>query len=315
MSPTLVILAAGIGRRFGGCKQLEAIGPGAATIVDYSVYDAWLAGFGQVVLVIRPEIEGVVRESLGRRIERHVPVAYALQRLDDLPAGFVLPRGRTRLWGTAHALLSAANVVEQPMAVINADDFYGPEPFRILREFLRSQEPDSEAQMPRAAPPVAAPVTFAMVGYRLDHTLPATGTVARAVCRCGVDGWLAHIVEIERISRTGDDGRYEDPSGQTRSLPGSTLVSMNLWGFTPAIFAQLKAGFSEFLHRHGGSPDAEYYLPAVVQAGIDAGHTRVRVLPTSAAWCGVTNPSDAAAVRAMIHALVARGDYPEQLWH
>jgi len=306
MKPALVILAAGIGRRFGGTKQLEPVGPGGATIMDYSIYDALRAGFGQIVFVIRREMEAVVRESLGRRYAQRVPVAYAFQRLDDLPAGFAPPLRRVKPWGTGQAVLAAASVVEGPLAVINADDSYGANSFEALGAFLRA--PAVEVL------PTGAQHTFALVGYRLGDTLSERGAVARAVCRCDADGWLQDIVETAEISKAGANGQCTDPAGQTHLLPGDTLVSMNLWGFTPAIFDELRAGFAEFLRGQARSPEAEFPLPGVIQQGIAAGRVRVRVLPTTDSWCGVTHPRDLPRVREFLRALVARGVYPEEVW-
>lgn len=300
MKPTLVILAAGIGRRYGGLKQLEPVGPGGATIMDYSVYDALRAGFGRIVFVIRPEIEAAFGATLGRRFEKHVSVACALQDLSALPAGFDLPSGRTKPWGTGQAVLAAESVVDEPFAVVNADDFYGADSFAVLSGFLQREQGDVP--------------TYAMVGYALRDTLSDVGCVSRAVCRCTSDGWLQSIAEIAGIEKCGPDGRCTDDAGRSQILSGDGLVSMNMWGFTPAVFDALRSAFRGFLQNHGGSNEAEFYLPSVIQDLIRTGRAGVRVLPSKDAWCGVTHPRDKTRVVAMIHELVARGVYPRALW-
>jgi hypothetical protein len=300
-APTLVLLAAGLGRRYGGLKQLEPVGPDGATLMDYSIYDALRAGFGRVVFVIRPDMQAVAQALLGRRYERRVDVRYAHQRLDTLPAGFAPPPGRTRPWGTCQALLAAAEHVDGPFAVANADDFYGAGSFAALGAFLRQ---DSAGPLP----------TYAMAGYTMRNTLPEQGTVSRAICRCSADGWLQSIVEVIGIERCGADARHVDDSGQTQIIPGDTLVSMNLWGFTPAIFDQLRDGFQRFLHERGGSPEAEFHLPTAVQQALAARRARVRVLPSTDAWCGVTHAQDKARATEVVGRLLAQGVYPKLLW-
>ena len=299
--PTLVILAAGLGSRYGGLKQLEPVGPGGATIMDYSIFDALRAGFGRIVFVIRAELEEAVRAAFGRRYEAQAPVAYAHQRLDDLPVGFTLPDGRTKPWGTGHAVLAAAGQVDGPFAVVNADDFYGAKAFAAIGEFLRT------------APDSALP-TYAMVGYTLRDTLSDSGTVSRGLCRCTPEGWLERITEVTGVARSGRDARHPGPDGTEQTVPGDTLVSMNIWGFQAAVFDQLRSGFRAFLDVNSGNPKAEFYLPAAIQEAIRADQARVRVLPAGAQWCGVTHPQDRADASEFIHGLVARGDYPAELW-
>lgn len=306
MRPSLVILAAGIGSRYGGLKQIEPVGPGGATIMDYSIYDALRAGFGKIVFVIRPEMETQFRTEIAARWTPRVPVAYAHQALDALPAGFRIPANRIKPWGTGQAVLSAAKVVQEPFAVVNADDFYGASSFRILGDSLRAE-------------PAGGVPEYAMVGYRLRDTLSARGTVARAVCRCAPEGWLESIVEIVGLEKHGADARCQDERGAWRTISGDELVSMNLWGFRPAFFAQLRASFERFLHEQvsAGAENAvksEFYLPAAVQDAIRAGAARVRVLPGREAWAGVTHRADADAVAALLRERAARGEYPEALW-
>lgn len=301
MSRSLVILAAGIGRRYGGLKQLEPVGPDGETIMDYSIFDARRAGFDQAIFVVREETEGEFRASIGRRLEGNIGVAYVHQSLDALPPGHTPPEDRTKPWGTGHATLAAAAEIDGPFAVANADDYYGRDSFAALGAFLSSPESGD------------AP-TYAMVGFRLRDTMAEAGAVSRGVCRCTTDGWLEHIVEITHIEKHGDTGRYVDAEGELRELPGDTLVSMNIWGFRPAFVEQLRAAFETFIRESGDSPDRECYLPSVVGEFIHAGQARVRVLPTQSRWSGVTHREDKSAVVAMLQGMVSRGEYPASLW-
>lgn len=301
MKPALVILAAGLGQRFGGLKQVARVGPSGETILDYSVYDAARAGFDRVVFVIRPDIEAEFRETIGRRYEARLPAAYAFQRLDDLPAGFTVPPGRTKPWGTGQALLAAAEVVGEPFATINADDFYGPQAYRELAAFLAR---GTSEEVP----------CFALAGYRLRDTLSAVGPVNRAVCCCDPDGRLTDLVETKGIEPHEAGGRYPDSAGGLAYLDGATRVSMNLWGFTPAVFDLLRRRLARFLSEHGDSPTAEFHLPTAVQDMIRAGEARVRVLPTDGPWCGLTHPADRVRAAGMLRKLVEEGVYPRALW-
>jgi len=249
---TLVVMAAGIGSRYGGLKQLDPIGPGGEIILDYSVFDAIRAGFGRVVFIIRKEIEAAFRERVGRTVEQAVDTAYAFQRLDDLPAGFAPPAGRTKPWGTGQATLSCRGLVTGPCAVINADDFYGRAAFRTIAGYLAGAR-DRDGLY-----------DYCMVGYRLANTLSAHGHVARGVCRVDADGLLVDIVETTKIQRFGDAIRCERGEGVWEDLPGASVVSLNLWGFTPSIFDELGGRFPAFLEAHGKDPKAEYFLPTVV---------------------------------------------------
>ena len=301
MKPTLVILAAGIGRRYGGLKQLEAVGPGGETIMDYSMYDALRAGFGKAVFVIRPDMEAAFMQTIGRRYEKHIPVAHAFQRLDDLPAGFSVPPGRTKPWGTAHAVLATEQVVNEPFAVVNADDFYGANSFAVLGKFLQEDDPGDVA-------------TYAMVAFTLRDTLTEAGSVNRGCCRCTPDGWLESITEIIGIERHGADACYADESGTERILSGDQPVSMNTWGFRPVFFEQLRECFENFLKQNGTSDTAELYIPTAIQDLMRTARARVKVLPTTDTWCGVTHPEDKSRVVQMINDLVKRGSYPKRLW-
>jgi hypothetical protein len=301
MKPTVVILAAGMGSRYGGLKQLEAVGPGSETIMDYSMYDALRAGFGKAVFVIRDDMEAAFRETIGSRYEKHIPVAYAFQRLDALPAGFTVPAGREKPWGTAHAVLATADVVREPFAVVNADDFYGASSFAALARFLQT---DDTGEVP----------TYTMVGYTLRDTLTEAGSVNRGCCQCTPDGWLESITEVMHIERHGPDGRSPDASGAAQVISGDTLVSMNTWGFRPRFFEQARECFESFLRQHGTSPKAEFYIPTAVQELMRIGGARFKVLPTTDRWCGITHPEDKPRVIRMIAELIEGGQYPPKLW-
>jgi dTDP-glucose pyrophosphorylase len=295
--PTLLVLAAGIGSRYGGLKQIDPIGPGGETIIDYSVYDALRAGFGKLVFVIRKDIEATFREVIGSRFEKRIAVDYVFQELNALPPGFSLPPGRTKPWGTAHAVLTAASAVGEPFAAINADDFYGQASFQTLGRYLQSSTQD-----------------YAMVGFVLRNTLSEFGSVARGVCRLSPDNYLESVVELTKIEKDGSGARNTDAAGQVHPLTGDEIVSLNMWGFTPSLFAHLQREFVAFLHQDGANPKAEFFIPTVVNTLINTGQTRLKVLPTSSSWFGVTYREDRPRVVASIRELIHRGDYPEKLW-
>lgn len=299
MSLTLVVLAAGIGSRYGGPKQLDRVGPGGATLVDYAAFDARRAGFGRVVLVVREGMEQAVRDAVGERIAAHVPIAYAVQK-DAMPEGFAPPPGRTKPWGTGHAALAAAPQLDGPFAVINADDFYGAASYRVLAGYLTS-------------PPSGPVPEFAIVGFPLEATLSPDGPVSRGVCTVDADGRLVSIREWLEVERDGDGVRGKE-AGEWRPLPPATPVSMNFWGFTPAFLPALREGFARFLEVNGTSPKAEYYLLSAVQDLVDAGRARVRVLDGGGRWGGLTYPGDRPRLVAALAALHAGGEYPPELW-
>ena len=293
MKPTLLVLAAGIGSRYGGLKQIDPIGPHGEVILDFSVHDALRAGFGKVVFVIRRDIEKPFREMLGRRYESIVPVAYAFQELNALPPGFAVPPGRVKPWGTGHAILVAAPEIHEPFAAINADDFYGADSYRVMADYLRSGTTDS-----------------AMVGFTLRNTLSEHGSVARGICRVDNTGYLQEVVELLKIFKDGTGAKYLDDTGQEQRLTGNEPVSMNFWGFQPTVFGHLGRLFTEFLQAHGREEKSEFLIPRVVDALVKEGHLKVRVLPTHATWFGVTYQEDKPAVAAAIQQLIARGEYP-----
>jgi dTDP-glucose pyrophosphorylase len=303
MKPTLMVLAAGIGSRYGGLKQLDPVGPHGELIIDYSVFDAIRAGFGKVVFVIRRDIEMAFREAIGSRFEGRLPVEYAFQERDALPDGFALPPDRTKPWGTGHAILVAQGKIREPFAVINADDFYGRSGYRILAERLS-----------QAVPGDGSVADFCMTGFVLRNTLSEHGHVARGICRTGTDGMLANVTECTHIRPRGNGAVYQRDDGHEEPLTGDEVVSMNMWGFTPALFPMLEAAFVEFLRTSGDNPKAECFIPSVVDNLIQAGRARVAVLPSADRWYGVTYREDKPQVEAGIRALVARGEYPAPLW-
>jgi dTDP-glucose pyrophosphorylase len=301
LRPSLVILAAGVGSRYGTLKQLEPVGPAGATLIDYAAFDAWRAGFERIVFVIRSELEAALRTSISPRLEERLQVTFVHQRLDALPAGSRAPSGRTRPWGTGHAVLCAEGAVQGPFAVANADDFYGARAFAVISEFLSR---DGATDMP----------AYAVVGYRLRDTLADTAPVSRAVCHYGANGELRDIVEIDGIERQGQDGRFVDAHGGSHIVSGNETVSMNLWGLFPPIFEQLRGCFQRFLECHATSPDAEFRLPEAIRELLQAGAARVQVLAAEDVWCGLTHPQDKPRVVKIIRALTDRGEYPHALW-
>lgn len=300
---TLVVLAAGIGSRYGGLKQVDPMGPSGEIILDYSVYDALRAGFGKVVFVISRAIEETFRERVGKTIERQVDTAYAFQRLDDVPAGFEIPAGRVKPWGTAHATLASRNAVDSPFIVINADDYYGRTAYQSIADYLRGPHPQDGI------------ADYCMVGYRLGNTLTEHGHVARAICAVDADGYLVNAQERTRIERHGNVAAFTEDGEQWQTLSLDTIVSMNMWGFTPDVYAKLMERFPAFLAAHRANIEkAEFYIPNFVADLIHAGQARVKVLATAERWHGVTYSQDKPHVKEAIRELVATGVYPENLW-
>ena len=299
--PVLVIMAAGMGSRYGGLKQMDPVGGCGQAILDYSIYDARRAGFETVVFVIKKEIEAEFKARVGRRLERHMDVKYVFQRRDDLPEGYAVPEGRVKPWGTAQAALAARHVVDGPFAIINSDDYYGRSAFQAIYGHLSS----------------ARPYQYAMVGYRLRNTVTENGCVARGVCRVDQDGALAGIHERTAIEKDGDDARYTEDGGRTWThISGDTLVSMNIWGFDRSFLEEAEARFPAFLDKTlAENPlKGEYFLPSVVEQLIVEGRARVRVLPSEDKWYGVTYQEDKPAVTAALAAMTEAGLYPDELW-
>lgn len=303
MKPTLVVLAAGMGSRYGGLKQVDPVGPSGETVMDYSVFDAIRAGFGRVVFVIRHEFEAEFRERIGSRYAGVVEVEYAFQSMDDLPIGYRVPEERVKPWGTAHAIRAARGVVKGPFAAINADDFYGRDAFARLGEFLGRDELNVGVER------------YAMVGYRLEQTLSDHGSVARGICSVGGDNLLRGVVEMTRIER-GGDGRIQnlEEGVEPVELAGSERVSMNLWGFGHGLFAALEERFPSWLEVNMPNPRAEWFIPFVIDDMINEGRAEVEVLPTESRWFGITYREDKPLVEKAIRELVARGEYPEALF-
>jgi UTP-glucose-1-phosphate uridylyltransferase len=286
-----------MGSRYGGLKQIDPVGPAGETIIDYSIYDALRAGFGKLVFVIRHDFERQFRETVGVRFEQRVGVEYVHQELDKLPPGFAVPAGRTKPWGTTHAILLAEGAIREPFAAINADDFYGAQAYRLLAEHLTSGTPD-----------------YAMVGFILRNTLSEFGSVARGVSRVDENHYLKSIVEMMKIEPDGGGAKNTGADGKTIKLTGDEAVSMNFWGFTPAVFGQLRAQFTAFLKTSGQEQKSECYIPATVGELVTAGQAKVKVLRTNDSWFGVTYREDRPRVVESIRTLITRGDYPEKLW-
>jgi NDP-sugar pyrophosphorylase family protein len=293
----LVILAAGMGSRFGGLKQVQPVGPHGELIIEYSIFDALRAGFDRLVLVIRKDIEADFRATIGRRLESRMDVAYVFQELADVPASHrAAALARTKPWGTGHAVLAARETVRRPFAVINADDFYGAAGYRALAAHF------------------AVSSAYALVGYPLRQTLSEHGTVSRGICSIDAPGRLLRITELTKIAKTADGARYADADGVTHRLSGEETVSMNFWGFTPAIFPQLQQLFGEFLAERGADPKAEFYLPTALSDLNQRGAANIALLRSDDAWFGITYREDLASATAAVRDLVSADRYPAPLW-
>lgn len=302
----LVIMAAGMGSRYGGLKQLDPLGPGGEFLLDYSIYDAKAAGFDRVVFVIKEENLELFRETVGKRIENNIRVDYVFQDIRDVPEGLPVPADRVKPLGTAHAVYCCRNVVDEPFAVINSDDFYGRDAFMCLAKYLRAEGTGS-----------GKPHRYCMAGYRLMNTLTENGTVSRGVCTADADGYLSTVVEHTKIGRNSEGtvvNTFED--GSVKPIPEDLVVSMNCWGFSTDIFGSLSKGFEQFAKKLADNPaKAEYYLPTAVQSEIDEGTATVKVLVTEAKWFGVTYKEDRPGVVSAINDLISQGVYPEKLWN
>ncbi|MEY8317527.1 sugar phosphate nucleotidyltransferase [Oscillospiraceae bacterium 50-58] len=301
--PVLVIMAAGMGSRYGGLKQLDPVGSHGQLIIDYSIYDAKRAGFETVVFVIKPEIETDFKEAIGDRVSKVMDVKYAYQLKEDLPEGYSVPAGRTKPWGTAHAALAARNIVDGPFAVINADDYYGPEAYQEIYNYLSTHQDGDMYE-------------YVMVGYLLKNTVTENGTVARGVCEETADHFLTQVTERTKIEK-GEPPRYTEDDGATwTDLSADTIVSMNMWGFTRSFLDEALARFPAFLDKTlAENPEkGEYFLPTVVSQLIDEGKARVKVLRSEDKWYGVTYREDKPTVVAAMAEKTAAGLYPDRLW-
>lgn len=298
MKPTLVILAAGMGSRYGGLKQLDEVGPNGEAIIDYSLYDAIRAGFGKVVFIIRKDFEDAFKARFDQKLSGKIEVEYVFQDLNDLPEGYTVPEGREKPWGTAHAIRSARNAVDTPFAAINADDFYGAEAYQTCADFLTSEVAENQ---------------FCMVGYRMDNTLSEHGSVSRGLCITNEEGNLVDIDELTKISLK-DGGIVYKRNEQEHPLKGDETVSMNFWGFHPSLFAHLESGLVEFLDEKGKEMKSEFFIPMYVDELIKANKTKVKVLTSSAHWFGVTYQEDKPMVKKQIQQLISDKKYPNNLW-
>ena len=302
--PVLVIMAAGMGSRYGGLKQIDPVDEQGHIIMDFSIFDAKRAGFEKVVFIIKKENEADFKEAVGNRMAEQMEVAYVYQDLHYIPEGFEVPEGRVKPWGTAHAVLSAIDEIDGPFAVINADDYYGRDAFQVIYDYLATHEDDDKYR-------------YTMVGYKLENTVTANGHVARGVCDTNEAGELVRITERTRIEkRNGGIAYSEDDGASWTELPGDTLVSMNMWGFTRSILDEIKAGFPAFLEKGlvSNPMKCEYFLPAVVSTLLEEGRATVAVLASADKWYGVTYKEDKPVVVQAIKKMKAEGRYPEKLW-
>jgi len=298
MKPTLVILAAGMGSRYGGLKQLDEVGPNGEAIIDYSLYDAIQAGFGKVVFVIRTDFEEAFKARFEPNLKGKIEVEYVFQSLDKIPSGAVIHPGREKPWGTSHATLMAETAVHEPMAVINADDFYGNKAYQVMADFLNSSTDENE---------------YSMVGYNVANTLSEFGTVSRGICNTDANGYLTTVVERTKIKRD-DDGIFYYEDEKRFKLEETTPVSMNFWGLKPNVFKYLNEGFAEFLTNHGNELKSEYYIPLLINDNIIKNKIRTKVLQCDSPWFGVTYIEDKPFVQQRIRDLIEAGTYPNNLW-
>jgi UTP-glucose-1-phosphate uridylyltransferase len=301
MKPSLLIIAAGMGSRYGGLKQIDPVGPNGEIIIDYSIYDAIKAGFGKLVFVIRHYFEDAFREKIGSKFDGMVETAYAYQELDECLDGFALPGDREKPWGTGHAVLVAKDVINEPFAVINADDYYGQDSFGLIYDHLANSNP-------------AKSTDYSMVGFVLRNTLSEYGTVARGVCQCNDEMFMTKVVERTKIEKVGNAARYFDEDGTANSLTGDEVVSMNLWGFQPSVFDHLQREFNNFLRKGGNDNKAEFFIPFVVDELVESGQASVKVLKSHDQWFGITYREDKPKAIARVNSLIKAGTYPEKLW-
>jgi len=299
MKPTLMVLAAGMGSRYGGLKQLDKVGPSGETIIDYSIYDAIRAGFGKIVFVIRRDIEQQFREAFIDRLKNHIEIDYVFQDMDNLPGGYKVPEGRQKPWGTSHAILVTKDKIKEPFGVINADDYYGVESFKILREFLVKDQDDKN---------------YTIIGYPMGNTLSDHGHVNRGVCKVGRTGLLEEVVETRKIAKTDKGIFAPGPDGKDLKFTGKEIVSMNLWGFKPSIYQLLEDEFSLFLKNRITDLTAELDIPTSVDKYVKSGDITIKVLETGGKWFGVTYQEDKPFVVDSINNMVEAGIYPAKLF-
>lgn len=300
MKPTLFVLAAGMGSRYGGLKQLDGIGPNGETIMDYSIYDAIQAGFGKVVFVIRQTFEKDFRDKILSKYEHLISTEVVFQELDSLPEGFTLNPERVKPWGTNHAVLMGKSIIKEPFGIVNADDFYGKESFKILANYLSSLTNEKNQ--------------YCMVGYRLGNTLSESGSVARGVCVANEEGFLTDVVERTQIERIDNIPQFKDENGEWNPLSDTTPVSMNMWGFTPDYFDYSEKDFKDFLIENQNNIKAEFFIPSVVNKLIKNKTVQVNILDTPSKWFGVTYAEDRPSVVQKLAHLVEKGEYPNKLF-
>jgi dTDP-glucose pyrophosphorylase len=299
MKPTLLVLAAGMGSRYGGNKQLDVVGPSGETIIDYSIYDAIRAGFGKIVFVIRRDIEDQVKERFVGRLKGKIEVDYVFQEITNLPEGVKVAPDRSKPWGTSHAILVTSGVINEPFGVINADDYYGVESFRILHDFLvNDKDPDS----------------YCIVGYKLSNTLSEHGHVNRGVCRVGDDGLLRNIVETKQIEKTSSGAQAPGADGQIEKFTGEEVVSMNLWGFKPSCYGFLGEEFRNFIDRNGMDLKAELDIPTSIDKFVKSGQVKIKILMSNERWFGVTYREDKPFVVDSLKNMISRGIYPTSIY-
>lgn len=302
MKPTLFVLAAGMGSRYGGLKQLDPLGPQGQTIMDYSIYDAMRAGFGKVVFVIRHDFEDAFRKQILSKYEGHIPTEIVFQSVDALPDGFSVPEGRQKPWGTNHAVLMADGVIKEPFAVINADDFYGRDAFEVIAKYLEEIKPEDKGR-------------YCMVAFRLGNTMTENGSVSRGVCTADCNGKLTDVVERTAIAYDDNhDIFFTDAEGKKQTLDASTPVSMNFWGFTPDYFDFSRREFVKFLTKYAEKPKSEFFIPSVVDKLVKNGEATVDVLDTTSKWFGVTYSEDRPTVVENLRKLHEAGEYPDKLF-
>ncbi len=302
MKPTLLILAAGMGSRYGSLKQIDPIGPSGETIIDYSVFDALRAGFGKVVFIIRKDIETEFREVFVNKLSRYTVVECVYQELDMLPGGFTAPAGRVKPWGTGHAILMAQHAISEPFAALNADDFYGAGAFKVMASYLNSLTPSTQTD-------------YAMVGYDLGKTMSEHGSVSRGICLKDENDWLVEVTERTKITYTDHGIADVQPGFEPLPLKANDIVSMNFWGFTPEYFRQTGYLFREFLTNNIHDPKSEFYIPLAIDTLIKQKNARIKVLRSHDQWFGVTYKEDKPLVVNKIKHLIEQGHYPVKLWN
>lgn len=298
MKPTLLVLAAGMGSRYGGNKQLDQVGPSGETIIDYSIYDAIRAGFGKIVFVIRRDIEEQVKERFVNRLKGKIDVEYVFQEITNLPEGVRVTPERQKPWGTSHAILVTSKVINEPFGVINADDYYGVESFKILHDFLMNDK---------------SPDSYCIVGYKMKNTLSDHGHVNRGVCRVGEDGLLRNIVETRQIEKTSEGAKAPRPDGTYELFTGDEIVSMNLWGFKPSCYSFLGEEFRNFINEKGMDPKSELDIPTSIDKFVKSGQVTIRILMSNERWFGVTYREDKPFVVESINGMIKKGIYPSKI--